>query len=68
MAVPPLSDRKNVAVQVLHRSKYRLKQVLVTVLIVAALAGEAVPEETAKLVVVPALVGAILAEALVREW
>jgi len=54
--------------QVLAKSKYRLKQVLVTTLIVVALAGEVIPEELAKLVVVPALVGAVLAEALIREW
>ena len=54
--------------QVLAKSKYRLKQILVTVLIVIGLAGEVIPEETAKIIVVPALVGAILCEALIREW
>ena len=68
MAFPPLPSRENVDLQVLAKSKYRLKQVLVTVLIVVALAGEVIPEELAKLVTVPALVGAILVEALVREW
>ncbi len=50
--------------QVLAKSKYRLKQILVLSLMVIALAGEAVPEEIAKIVVIPALVGAILTEAL----
>ncbi len=54
--------------QVLAKTKYRLKQISVTVLIVVALAGEAIPEETAKILVIPALVGAILSEALIREW
>ncbi len=54
--------------QVLVKAKYRLKQILVTALIVIALAGEAIPEETAKIIVIPALVGAILSEALIREW
>ncbi len=54
--------------QVLQKSKYRLKQVLVCVLIVVGLAGEVLPEDSAKIVVVPALAAAILCEALVREW
>ena len=54
--------------QVLQKSKYRIKQIIVTVLIVIGIAGEVLPEDTAKIIVVPALVGAILSEALIREW
>jgi len=54
--------------EVIHKAKYRLKAVVVSLLIAVAIVAEVLPEETAKIVVVPVLVSALLAEGLIREW
>ncbi len=45
----------------------RIKRIVVCALIVVGLGAEAIPEELAKVIVVPCLVGAILIEAIVGE-
>ena len=45
----------------------RVKRMVVCALIAVGLGAEAIPEELAKIIVVPCLVGAILIEAIVGE-
>ena len=45
----------------------RIKRIVVCALIVVGLGAEAIPEQVAKIIVVPCLVGAILIEAIVGE-
>jgi len=47
--------------------RLKLKRMIVVGLITLSLAAEAIPEDIAKLVTVPALAGAILIEAIVGE-
>ena len=60
-----MSETKEKPLRIEFALKKSMKRLIVTFLIVVALAGEVVPEYYAKLVTVPALVSAILVESLV---